>query len=264
VTVSHFLLIWLFISFSIGNTHLVCGGSFTKDCYMLNVSSKRWDKHSTLNDWRSGASSVVIDTRVLVVGGYDYDSNNTSEYLIEGKWVVGPSLPGRGVVNSCLAKLNSSHVILIGGQYFSRQVLLLDITTDTWTDWTDVVSLPYCVNEHDCIDINEGVLLTGGLNCEWEDDKVVTGPNPQSWIIDRTGNIEQVGDMTVGRRDHKMIRLGGKVFSVGGHCEYNDNSSIDEWIPDSKTWVRSMFQINTGILAYSVMALPGFSTTLCV
>jgi len=255
------------VSFSVNDAHIVCGGQLTNDCYMLNVSGRKWDKHSTLNTRRYSANSVVVDSRVLVVGGWDdHDENgrsrkkNTSEFLTDGKWVVGPSIPGEGVSDTCLTHFNSSHIILIGGVHCSKQVFLFDKTTDTWTNWTDVVSLPYGLHGHDCININEGVLFTGGNKC-YND---VAWTTSQSWIIDRTGNIEQVGDMTVGRQDHKMIRLGGKVFSVGGHCDYDDNGSIDEWIPASKTWVRTKYNFTTGRLGYSVMALPGISTTLCV
>ena len=131
------------VSFSIGDTHLVCGGRYTKDCYSLNVSSREWEYHSTLNSERWDASAVVIGDRVWVVGGSG-DSKST-EYLTDGRWTVGPSVPGRGVYVSYMTHLNDSHIVIIGGTYDRRQVRLMDITTETWTDWTDRVSLPYPV-----------------------------------------------------------------------------------------------------------------------
>ena len=57
------------LSFSIGDTQLVCDRLYTKDCYMFNVSSREWVKHSTLSSRREDASAVVIGARVWVVGG---------------------------------------------------------------------------------------------------------------------------------------------------------------------------------------------------
>jgi len=246
-------------SFSIGDTHLVCGGLYTKDCYMLNVSSMEWEHHSTLNSKRYGASVLVIGARVWVVGGSG-DSRKTSEYLTDGRWTVGPSVPGGGVYDSCMTYLNSSHVILIGGYHDRRQVRLWDITTETWTDWTDRVSLPYPVWGHDCVSIEEGVLVTGGYNR----DSGVT--YSQSWIIDRTGQIEMVGNMTVSRWGHRMVSLGGKILSLGGREAWNGmyHTSIDEWVPGTNTWVRSQYTLTVGRAGFGVMVIPGPITTLCV
>ena len=228
---------------------------------MLNVSGKNWEIHSTLNSWRSGASSVVIGNKVWVVGGYDDSgsSKTTSEYLTDGKWTVGPSIPGAGVYISCMTYLNSSHIILIGGYYDRRQVRLFDTTTETWYDWTDLVSLPYPVDRHDCITVEDGVLLTGGYN--WDSRETTS----QSWIVHRAGNLEQVGDMSRSRMGHRMVRLGAKIFSLGGWGNgYNELSSIDEWIPGNKTWVRSPYQLNTGNVWFGALVIREPSTSLCV
>merc|ERR1712126_694919 len=124
---------------------------------------------------------------------------------------------GAGVYYSCITHMNSTHIIFIGGYYDRRQVRVFDITTETWYDWTDLVSLPYPVTAIDCITVEDGVLLTGGYNYDSGE------ATSQAWIIDTGGHIEQVGDMTHSRKGHKMVRLGDKIFSLGGtDDEFND------------------------------------------
>merc|ERR1712215_59567 len=98
--------------------------------------------------------------------------------------------------------------MVLGGWYDTKQVRILDTTTDTWTQWPD---LPYEISFHACIMTEEGVIMSGGLILRGG------GMTNKTLLIDPdTGEIETIGSMVIRRWFHKIVKLGGEVIIVGG------------------------------------------------
>jgi len=247
--------------YSASDGELVCGGSAystghdpTKECYRFVGQSLEY--HSSMNKKREALSMASIPGKgVYVFGGkgdsiFDY-SETTFEFLPTGSqdWTNGTSrIPVQKSYASCAVALNTTHILLAGG-YQSRDVRVLDVTTDTWTNWPD---LPYLMYYHSCIKTEDGVLLAGGLN-----------QNPFmggfSVLMDiRNGETEVVGTLNVPRQNHKIVEYKGKVMAVGGSDRKGRQVDlIEEWIPETKLWVNSTLTLDPKRAAFVVV----YSTT---
>ena len=243
------------VAVNTGSDQIVCGGLPSenyKSCLKFNYISKTWEDHSTLLQDRVASSSVTVHDRTYILGGSG-DSRKTSEYLTVGQntWTVGPDIPGAGVYGSCAVSVDDT-IVIIGGYYNFRQVIVYDVTTDQWTYWPSLTDGLYA---HDCILTPQGILVTGG---------VVRQATAQTMLIDSTtGHQQTVGPLTTPRYQHKMVTIGSKVFVVGGFYRGDELASIDEWFPSNTSWVRSDLSLDVGRYSFGVFTVPVPASVLC-
>jgi len=238
------------------NLHLVCGGFNNNKCWTFNTNNLTFDLHSTLqSSYRTRSSVVEANGKVYILGGGYGSVTGTSEVLTlgEDRWEAGPNIPGNGVAYSCAVVLNSTNILIIGGVGDSTQVTLYDTVTDTWTSWP---RLSKGLERHRCIVTKDGVLVTGG----YMDGQYTS----QSLLLDIvTGNFETIGPMTTARGFHMLAQLGQKVFAIGGRSDSSYHTSVDEYVPISKTWVRSNYSLNVARSSFAILNVPIPASVMC-
>ena len=82
-------------------------------------------------------------------------------------------------------------------------------------------------------------------------------------LIDpRTGQVETVGSLNVARGFHKLTKVGGKVLAIAG---YNGGklTSIEEWVPATKSWVMSSLSLDVARYRFGVLTVPVPASVLC-
>ena len=244
-----------------GELHLVCGGdpesgrsdTTSRTCDKFDPETKTFTHHSQLLQRRFGSSALSTSLGVIIVGGAY--SQNTIEFLAthSTNWEARNDIPGYGVWLSCMAMVNSTHAIVVGGLLSPTSVRLYDVTTDLWTD---LPSLSVGVWGHDCVNTEQGVLVTGGIT-----GGSVTG---RSVLIDpRTGQVETVGSLNVARAGHKLTRVGEKWVAIGGFNVSVRTTSIEEWVPGDKSWVRSSLSLDVARSDFGVLTVPVPASVLC-
>jgi len=243
-----------------GGVNLVCFGKRKKGCYKLSLQSKKWENYNSYDQWRWGVGTAEVDFGFWIIGGWYYPGiRNSSLYLPnrDKNWVEGRDIPGKGLINGCMAKLDSSRVIVIGGDYDSEQVKVFNTTAMTWTNWT---SLGYGgFSEGACISTDDGVLLTGGYTNSEADSKSI--------LVTFTGSYHLVGNLTVERVAHKMVKWDNKILAIGGR-KFGQNgpiyhTSIDEWVPSTKSWKLSQYKLREGRSHFGVQVTYDEIGLLC-
>ena len=135
---------------STGPIHWACGGyQAGGSCFRLNSTSNTWIRESNLTSDRYYAKTVELsDTELLIAGGTGPDNSplRSTEILSIGSdgsvsTHPGPDLPEH-VTLHCVAKLNSSFVVLAGGlsgeSGISRHAYLLNVLTNRWIRLPDM------------------------------------------------------------------------------------------------------------------------------
>jgi len=121
------------------NTIINCGGyssSHRDECYKMELNEKSWSFLVKMNSKRMQAASVEVDGRLLIMGGYDDNSNDlsSSEFInTDGTVTTGPELPSTRY-GHCIIKLPNRKVMIIGGSpyYLGRSVIVYDFATNTF------------------------------------------------------------------------------------------------------------------------------------
>jgi len=243
-----------------GNSIVCGGGSYDgrheghyKDCYTF--TGDNWEFHSSFTEKRSGHSMVSVPKGVYSFGGHSINSWSSSEVLLDGSpfWTPGPNIPGEGVYGSCAVAVNDSVILIAGGEYDTTQVRLYNVYTD---QWSSLPSLPYGVWDHDCILTPNGVLLSGGMS-----GGTVSG---QTILIDLTsGQSNTVGSLIEARVGHKMVEYGASVVALGGWNGDRILGSMEEWHPETQTWISKPDSIIKPRCYFSVMNVPVSTSELC-
>ena len=85
-----------------------------------------------------------------------------SEIFTGEDWIPGPSHPSGHSINPCLANINSTHSLLVGGLPAFTDTWILDWSNDSWSRAGDLLQGR---QDHDCVGLDgENVLLAGGRN----------------------------------------------------------------------------------------------------
>ena len=127
---------------------LICGGnvlaSVSKECFIYENGA--WNQFHDLNEARTFAASVTLDSStkssksIFVLGGGNTVADlNTAEISTEHGWeTVLPNLPVGQIVFHCIVQLNSTTVMVIGGeqdrQWHSPKTYFLDIKKRVWSN----------------------------------------------------------------------------------------------------------------------------------
>ena len=100
---------------------IICGGKFTRvsqhsECYHHSKVSNSWNFLTNMTTKRSYSASVPVNNMLLVMGGYNGSSLNTTEYISPDGDASqpGPDLPTPRDEH-CAVKLSNGQVMLLGG-----------------------------------------------------------------------------------------------------------------------------------------------------
>jgi len=241
---------------------LVCGGrtssNYTASCLQFNSQSKNWEHHSTMRGKNRYLSSVVeLRHGVYIFGGEFGDVSRSSEFLATGSsmWTWGPSIPGDGVRDSCVAKLSDTEFVILGGSSDGGQARVFNYETGEWREWPRLaVSGIWTYGHrdeaygHTCMGLGDIVLMAGGSDHNWD----ITG---RTVIFDtKTGSAREVASLNHARGWAAMVLYGGKPLILGGHDSKTSRSDGEIWNMDTETWEEADIHLNISRYRFSLVA----------
>jgi len=241
---------------------LLCGGNLfprrddSTVCYTL--SGRDWVQHSQMTRERSQFSMVSVPKGVYSIGGIKQEADRIGDFMAAGTnyWQVSSRITGyrQGLWQGCAAVIDDTHFMIAGGDLDSRQVRKYDVTTDEWTFWPD---LEFPVQWHACIRTPEGILLTGGQRGR-------LGVSAETHLIDlSTGVAQQVGSMNGPRRAHRLVEYNGAVLAIGGGDQNGEIDRIEEWVPETKSWVTKSMTLPEGRSFFAAVNVPIPTSEFC-
>jgi len=230
---------------------LVCGG-YTP-CLQFNFQSKTWEHHSSLksND-RYYSSAIAFNHGIYVLGGYD-SSRSSSEFLATGssEWTPGPTIPGRGVYQSCAAKLSDTEFVILGGYRDKTQALVYNTAQKQWREWP---RLSEGVSAQSCVTLGNMILMAGGLS------SVSRGYTGRTVIFDtKSGSAREVASLKYPRGFAAMEIYRGRAVILGGrdgsgYSGYEYRSDGEVWNMDTETWEEADIHLNIARSEFSLVA----------
>jgi hypothetical protein len=121
---------------------LICGGSgdgsVSKECHIYKNGA--WNQFHDLNEARTYMASVTLNSTIFVLGGGNNiaDLNSAEIATMHGWETVLPNVPVSQISFHCLVQLNSTTVIVIGGeqdrQINSPKTYYFNTHTKVWSD----------------------------------------------------------------------------------------------------------------------------------
>ncbi|MEZ5172417.1 MAG: kelch repeat-containing protein [Bacteroidia bacterium] len=196
----------------------------------------QWVEVTPMSTTRAGhVAAALNDGRLLVAGGWDYNSNLVSSEIYDpmsDSWTSAGDMSSEHYTAQAVT-LNDGKVLVISGFTGSFNTETCEIYDPVADDWTSGGFLTYGRSTFTATKLNDGrVLVVGGYNgtenlryCEIYD------PAMNSWSL--------TDSLTTGRSYHTASLLAdGRVIIAGG---FNPNagfqlSSTEIFDPVSNTW----------------------------
>ena len=148
---------------------LACGGrelEAATRCWRFDSSTWSPLSNSSEGHCARDSPSVMVNDGWWVTGrthaGYNKCTDSPTSELYDGQsWIPGPALPQNEYDKfSCVANLNTTHTMIIGGYYASSDAWLYNWRT---LEWTQTDSLISGRRVHGCVSLgDQGVLVAGG------------------------------------------------------------------------------------------------------
>ena len=201
---------------------IICAGLqdnlLSNNCFYLE--NNKWVPSHSLNIERGYAAAEVLqDGQFLLTGGYsDSDYVNSGELLTPRGWESKlPPLP-IAVGYHCMATVNSTTVMVIGGYYFqtySRKTFYFNLGEKSWTEGPE---LKQTRNSHSCGRIRRdkkgqemSIVVVGGSSG--------TSYLSSTEILDLKSNTWQTGpELPLGIKESQLVEdLNGGVVLIGGN-----------------------------------------------
>jgi len=220
---------------------LICGGFSRKGparyCFLFDYRSMSWRLPTSylLRKDRIDASAVSLSKGAYVLGGDGKDSIKSSEFLPTGttNWFPGPKIPGEGVSQACVAKLNEKAFVVLGGWNDGHQARVYNEgngkeNKGKWTNWP---SLKHWVARQSCVTLGDKVLMAGGYGGY---KLRYTG---RTIIFDsRNGKALEVGSLKYPRGLAGMGVSGGRALILGGYDGWVKRKDGEVFNMEKKEW----------------------------
>ncbi len=174
---------------------LVCGGwveskiSTTDDCFVIGQSGAV----TNLLSARGFSASVVLnETTLMVTGGSGLtgDSEDTTEFVsLDSLTTSGRPMPS-GNRAHCLVAINSTYVLMIGGEIYGQNTYWYSIPNDLWTEGPKLTksrSFHGCaLFESQAHDGNPVIIVTGGSSATILTEMLDLGAQPLEWTAGKS------------------------------------------------------------------------------
>jgi len=238
---------WGYVGRSTSDGVLMCGGQtndgFSSSCYLLTRSG--YQEMPGLMQERSDAASVVTPLGLWVTGGYDYTYLDTTEIWSNNQSRPHVRLP-EGVSGHCLTPLNTTHVLLTGGETDPYSLSSGAFIYNEEEGFTRIEDMSIGRKYHGCSVIDDSTVLVAGgdtgkgrsSSSEYLDLTSLTwspGPElPQDWGMAQMFGPEELGPEIGG---HLLIG-GFNIFKLeeGGSAQKRHWTHIKETENDPYQW----------------------------
>ena len=246
--------------------YLLCGGyedSQAKTCLEFDRCNKSWVYHSTMTKQRDFSRAVALSAGSYILGAWVGHEEDSSEFLPAGssEWEVGP-VPPRNISYTCAVALDRNSFLILGGFWMKQEVWKYDQPSDAWTRLPDLPN-EYKVYKHDCIMLGDLVLVVGGSTYKVGEGTVYYRTftyNPTN------GAVRQMGDLIVGRSEHKIVELAGDIFVVGGHRVMSNadrEESVEKLNKLTEKWEAEDTSLKVGRTQHTLLKISGSLAELC-
>ena len=128
---------------SVDKTPVICSGikhTRVSKCYYHVRNSNSWKLIGNMNTARWGAASIVINSKLWVIGGYNIgEFTDTTEFIDMrnvGQITYGPRLT-EGRAFHCVVKLNEDETMIIGADFptsLRRKTEIYNTINGNWRD----------------------------------------------------------------------------------------------------------------------------------
>ena len=230
---------------------LACGrvtGDYTK-CYFLDLASQTWVFHSDLPFFTFGASAVVLDDGIYMVGflGFFCQQDCPFHYYLylpvgSTQWeqkAISEDLSLGISPGACSVATSAWTFLVISGDALGQEVLKYDSRNSSWTVWPPLAEGRL---GHACTMLSDEILIAGGTDLDDLDDFF---PHTTTTILNLNTKEERCGgEMLTARLEFGLIKLDNKVFAIGG----SDGPELDTgnvvlftevWDEESETWTAA-------------------------
>ncbi|CAM4802267.1 unnamed protein product [Rotaria magnacalcarata] len=203
---------------------------------LMNTNNDEWSKTGCMNHTRrSHTTSVLINEKVLVAGGFDNGAISNAELYDPSTeiWTTIDSMnDARGEHTASI--LMNGKVLITGGlatRGFLNSSELYDPSTETWTT---TGSMTNARGEHITSVLTDGkVLVTGGYgDSHWLNSAELYDPSTETWTT--------TGSMNNTRSEHtSSVLANGNVLVTGGHVSIDSLASAEVYDPSTETWTAT-------------------------
>ncbi len=202
---------------------------------VFDIKNNKWELKTPMSTNRSGLTSVVINNKIYVIGGFN---GNTNEWLQKlevydtsnDTWKFKTSMPTRR--SSLGATVINEKIYVVGGSLardeWTNKLEEYEPTTDTWRNLK-----PMTISRAQVAvgSVNQKVYVIGGENADGVLNKVEEyNPKTNKWVTK--------ADMPTARANAEVIAHKSNLIVMGGRSKENKLlNSVDIYNADTNTWI---------------------------
>jgi hypothetical protein len=236
-------------SHSLNEKVIICGGRSTLYSCITSTSPARgdWVHHSTTTDERYRHSGTVVGDTIYLVAGTG-SSRQTTEQLVNNRWVAGPNIPYRVGYGSCSVTTSDTTILLIGGFDNSEKVVEMNVTTGEWRQLPDI---PEGRWGHGCTGYGSYVIVAGGYS-----DSAGTSLKSSYRLNLENEQWTRIGDMEEVRSGPELVTVNNRVIVIGGSDdENNDLDTVEELDTEQFRWSKLDVKMKTARFSFSAVVV---------
>ena len=255
----------------VGQHPIACSGfdgsDYISACFIPPGSSGLWTEIAHLQVERRDSASIMVDNRTLwITGGYNSQDKRLDSTelvtLVDSEMVnvkLGPNLPIK-VRDHCLAKLNSTHAILIGGNTedsdYSRSTFILPLGMEAG----GASSGPELLSgrkDHACGIISNQAghfaIVAGGYDGNYLSSTEIWQVDQDNWTPGPVLDYKMVDSVGLSTWDGLSFLLIGGVDQQATFYRtiFKLEQIHQEWI-----WTRLVQELKTGRSDHTAMLIP--------
>lgn len=207
-------------------TGLVGGPIASRFVDVLDPATRTWTRGINAPRDRGGATAVVANGRIFVIGGYDTSARTPVPEVdvfdpATGTWSQAANLPTPRYLAAAAAV--GGKIYVMGGTqtidaFFDRVVAqpmdtveVLDVATGTWASGPKLplALIGPAAAVHDGVVYLSGGLTATGFNAVFSTAVYRLDPTSGAWNADAGRHLR-------GRAHHALLPVGGKLYAIGG------------------------------------------------
>ncbi|KAA3630652.1 MAG: kelch repeat-containing protein, partial [Bacteroidetes bacterium] len=219
---------------------------------------------------RFGSSAAVLDGKIYVIGGIDYDGTPTLRTVeiyepTENTWSTGTDIPIPLYRPGCV--VYSGKIFIFGGvDPEGKSDKVFEFDPQNPDTWVEKAAMPTPINWHQAQVVQDSIYIFGGINDTWVDSTLVYLPKTDNWVI-REAMPQPRGFYASEVYDDTIYVMGGIYLGLTHNQVYAYSPQSNTWtqkgnMPDSKMSAESVtygddIYLFGGWWAFNPFDLPG-------
>jgi len=251
----------------VGDTPLICGGSFYSDewqyqksCYSLKEDGD-WKFESNLNTARYAAANgeVIINNKLVIAGGYNGGNLATIEVVAPNS--RSETLPIRlpvTMLGSCIVPWDTNTFLIIGGYLGGlssrNQTYYINMANNTYTTGPNLLTARWMYACHTMqVNGEDFIIVAGGNGADKSTEYLQKANYESGW--------KKSIDLPVGIYDHEIVASKDNkvLYTIGNGYSSNDKDIYKFECTNSITncsWTKIPTQLQYGRWKSVAMTIP--------